>query len=96
MTIRQKLNILVVSSIAFSVMAAAVLFWAFQQLEEKHEESRFAGTIIRNVFELNTLTNDYLLHHRKRAKRQWLAKYDTTKKALEEMRKRKLSRCSSM
>ena len=41
------------------------------------EKSRVTEAIIKGVFELNILTNDFLLHSGERAKIQWQSRYNT-------------------
>jgi len=60
-----------------------------------------ASKIIKDIFELNIVTYEYLMHHEERMHQQWLLKYDSLGKLLEEMIKEEihpehLSRLESM
>jgi len=53
-------------------------------------ESDAASKIIKDIFELNIVTYEYLMHHEERMHQQWLLKYDSLGNLLEGMRKEEM------
>jgi PAS domain S-box-containing protein len=62
----------------------SILFFATQEVNEAIKKNRAANEIIRGMFELNILTNEYLMHGEERAKTQWQLKHDSLRKLLKE------------
>jgi two-component system cell cycle sensor histidine kinase/response regulator CckA len=85
MKIRTKLQIAAIFSITVALMIGLILFFSAQQVNEAIKKKMAADEIIRGMFELNILTNSYLLHHEERAKTQWQLKHDSLKRVLEEV-----------
>ena len=86
MTIRRRLqlSILGVGGIALLTFGL-VLTWTTQQVNVAIEQNRIADQIVEGVFELNIVSNDYLLHHEARAPTQWQWRYDTLAELLNEL-----------
>ena len=77
MKISNRLHVSTLFSIVTVFVAGAVIFLTFGQMNKVSEEGMVADAITRGIFELNILTNDYLLYHEKRAQTQWRSKHDT-------------------
>ena len=76
MTIKTNLwlSILVAGGIAVLVFGL-ILAWTSRQVSEAIEQSKAMDKVVKGVFELNIITNDYLLHHEERAQTQWGLRY---------------------
>jgi signal transduction histidine kinase/CheY-like chemotaxis protein len=64
-----------------------IVFQAFNQINREIQTSSSAARMIKDIFELNIITYDYVIHHEKRMQQQWLLKYDSLGKLLEAMSK---------
>ena len=87
MKVRTSLFLL---SAIFVILIAAlgyVMFHTSELVNREVRESESATKIIKDVFELSIVTNDYLSHHEERMVQQWQLKYDSLGKYLEGMRK---------
>lgn len=82
MRIKNRLHISTLFSIVTVFVAGAVALLTFDQINKVSEEGITADAITRGIFELNILTNDYLLYHEKRAQTQWQSKHDSLSKLL--------------
>jgi len=85
MKIKTKLQITTVVSLIVALVIGSILFFSAQQVNEGIKKDMAADEIIRGLFELNILTNEYLMHHEERAKTQWQLKHDSIKRLLEEI-----------
>ena len=85
MKIKTKLQIVTVLSLTVALVIGAILFFSAQQVNDAIKKDRAADEIIRGLFELNILTNEYLMQHEERAKTQWQVKHDSIKRFLEEV-----------
>jgi PAS domain S-box-containing protein len=85
MKIRTKLQIAAIFSITVALAIGLILFFSARQVNEAIKKEMTADEIIRGLFELNILTNEYLIHHEERAKTQWQLKHDSLKKLLGEV-----------
>ncbi len=70
------------ASIAASV--ATGLYVTFQDVNEALRKDQVARDMARGIFELTTLTGDYLLHYEIRAQTQWKQKHGSLARLLEE------------
>ena len=84
MRIKTKLQIATVLSLTVALAIGSILFFSAQQVNEAIKKNRAADEIIRGLFELNILTNEYLMHDEERAKTQWQLKHDSLRKLLKE------------
>lgn len=84
MKIKTKLQIVTVLSLTVAVMTGLILFFSAQQVNEAIKKNRAVDQIIRGLFELHILTEEYLSHHEERAKTQWQLKHDSLRKLLKE------------
>jgi len=85
MKIKTKLQITTVLSLTVALVIGLILFFSAQQVNEAIKKNRTADEIMRGLFELNILTEEYLIHHEERAKTQWQLKHDSLKKLLGEV-----------
>jgi signal transduction histidine kinase len=85
MKIKTKLQIVTVLSLTVALVIGAILFFSAHQVNDAIKKDRAADEIIRGLFELNILTNEYLMHHEERTKTQWQIKHDSIKRFLEEV-----------
>ena len=85
MKIKTKLQIVTVLSLTVALVIGAILFFSAHQVNDAIKKDRAADEIIRGLFELNILTNEYLMQHEERAKTQWQVKHDSIKRFLEEV-----------
>jgi signal transduction histidine kinase/HAMP domain-containing protein len=83
MKIKTKLQIATVVSLTVALVIGSILFFSAQQVNNAIKKDMATDEIIKGLFELNILTNSYLLHHEERAKTQWQLKHDSIKKVLE-------------
>ncbi len=85
MKIKTKLQITTVVSLIVALVIGLILFFSARQVNEAIKKEMAADEIIRGLFELNILTDEYLIHHEERAKTQWQLKHDSIKRFLEEV-----------
>jgi PAS domain S-box-containing protein len=83
MKIKTKLQIATILSLTVALVIGLILFFSARQVNEAIKKEKAADEIIRGLFELNILTNEYLIHHEERAKIQWQLKHDSIKRFLE-------------
>ncbi|MBM4308176.1 MAG: PAS domain S-box protein, partial [Deltaproteobacteria bacterium] len=86
MKIKTKLQITTVVSLIVALVIGSILFFSAQQVNKAIEKDMAADEIIKGLFELNILTNEYLIHHEERAKTQWQLRHDSIKRLLEEIK----------
>ena len=84
MRIKTRLQITTIFTITVALVIGSILFFATQEVNEAIKKNRAANEIIRGMFELNILTNEYLMHGEERAKTQWQLKHDSLRKLLKE------------
>jgi signal transduction histidine kinase len=72
MNIRWKLQfVALVGGAIVTLTLGLVLTWTSAQVSQAIEQSLAIDEVVRGVFELSVVTNDYLLHHEDRARMQW-------------------------
>jgi signal transduction histidine kinase len=85
MKVKTKLQITTVVSLIVALVIGSILFFSAQQVNKRIKKDMAADEIIRGLFELNILINEYLMHHEERAKAQWQLRHDSIKRLLEEI-----------
>ena len=75
MKIKTKLKVNTLVSAGVVLIVGITLLWASQQVKDSISKNKTAGQLVEGIFGLNILTNDYLLHREKRARRQWQLKH---------------------
>lgn len=61
--------------VTLAVISSLAVFYSFRHMEQKLNESRDIQDVVRGIFDLNILTDEYLLYHEKRPLNQWNQKY---------------------
>lgn len=84
MKIKSKLKITMFVSIVAVVFCLCVLGKAFMRVSEASTLEKRADEIVRGVFELTMLTNDYLIHKSARAEQQWQIKHSQLTKLIKQ------------
>ncbi len=77
MKIRNSLFLL---SAVFAILIAAlgfIVLQSFSQVNREIKESSSANRMVKDVFELNIITYEYVMHHEKRMQQQWMVKSDS-------------------
>lgn len=85
MKIKTKLQISAVLSISIALVISLVLFLASQEVDQAVQQSRAVYQIVKNVFELNLLLNDFLLRHGEQTEAGWQMKHESLGKLLAEL-----------
>ncbi len=80
MKLKTKFGIISTIVIGLVLIVGFFVFIQVQKLEETIEENRIAGEIMKGVFELNLLTNDYLLRPGERNREQWQSRHKSIEK----------------
>jgi PAS domain S-box-containing protein len=73
--IKSKLKINMLVSMLSVAFCMAMLANTFMRVRQANSLEKRADEIVRNVFELTMLTNDYLIHRNARAEQQWQIKH---------------------
>ncbi len=76
MTIKTRLKLASLIILGSIIVSSLAVFFISQELDEELQESQIAEQMLASVFDLNTLTTDYLSHHELRAQSQWHNKHD--------------------
>ncbi|MCJ7568491.1 MAG: HAMP domain-containing protein, partial [Anaerolineales bacterium] len=86
MSIKRKLLLGIVVSLGLGAVAIGLLLgWAWTETSDSISHVQFSNEVVQAVFELDIVTNDYLLHHEARAKRQWHLRADSLERLFEEV-----------
>lgn len=86
MTIKAKLQIITTITIFLTLIIGIFVFSVNRELRKVIEENQKADEIVKGIFELNILSNDYILHPERRSYDQWQTRYDSTAKLLTEIK----------
>ncbi len=79
MRIKTRLQIITIVFVVVAVTAGVTFYWTSVQTEIVRREDLMSLSFLKGITELEILTNDYLLHHGKRAQAQWEIKYGNLK-----------------
>lgn len=82
MKIKTKLGINALLPIGLVLLTAAVLVGAARHIGGITEQGRLANAIVKDVFELTIVADEYMLSHGERAQKQWALKYDALEQRL--------------
>ena len=82
MKLKTKFRIISVIVIGLALSVGVFVFIQVRELEGQIKENRTAAEIMKGVFELNLLTNDYLLHPGERNQEQWQVRYQSIEELL--------------
>lgn len=75
MKIITKVKIIAAFSFSMALILGFSIFLTVLVMEEEMEHSKITNEIVKDVFELNIVTYDYLAYHDERPKMQWQLKY---------------------
>ena len=76
MLIRTKLKIVIYLCILLAAMSSVTVFYSLRNMEQKLDERRNINDMVRGIFDLTVLTDEYLLYHEKRPLAQWNRQYN--------------------
>lgn len=86
MKIKSKLRISTLFSLCTALAAGFALFLILQGVNEAIESNKAADAVVKGVFELDTLTYEYLLNHEARMQAQWLLRHDSLSEIFKKMK----------
>jgi PAS domain S-box-containing protein len=87
MKIRTNLFLLSAIFVLLTAALGLIVLQSFGQINREIKESNSANKMIKDIFELNIVTYEYVMHHEKRMQQQWMLKYDLLGKLLKRMGK---------
>ncbi len=90
MKIKTSLFLLSAVFIMLIAIIGSMLFFVFSQINKELADSQSVNQIVREVFELNIITDEYLAHHEERMEQQWQLQYSSLSKPLEDLREKEL------
>lgn len=94
MKIVTRLTLLSLTFVVLIVVIGLLTVGTFSRINKEFTESYDANLLIKDVFELNIVTYQYIMHHEKRMQQQWRLKYDSFGKLLDRIsRKEAHSEC---
>jgi signal transduction histidine kinase len=85
MKVSTRLFLLSAVFVVLIVVLGFVMFQTSELINTDVKDGEEATQIIRDIFELNIVTFEYLSHHEERMEQQWLLKYETLSNLLEDM-----------
>ncbi len=77
MKIKTKFKIIVPLVLSLALLLCGIIFTIVQNMNETMEKSRIANEIVKDVFELDIVSHDYIMYHEERAKTQLQLKHDS-------------------
>jgi len=81
--IKKKLQLIVIVTGGVALLVfGLILAWTSRQVSEAIEQNKVMDKVVKGVFELNIITNDYMLRHQERAQAQWQLRYRSLAKLL--------------
>lgn len=90
MKIRTNLFLLSGTFIILIIIVGLIMFYSFGEMKREIQESETINKVIKNIFELNIISYEYLIHYEQRMREQWLLKYGSLGKLLDEVKKEEL------
>lgn len=76
MMIRTKLKIVNYLCVTFAIISSIVVFHSFRNMERKLDQRRDINRVVRGVFALTVLADEYMLYHERRPLVQWNQTYN--------------------
>jgi len=83
MMIRTKLKTVIYLCIMLAAISSITVFYSFRNMEQKLDEKRNIHDMVRGLFDLTILTDEYLLYHEKRPLEQWNRQYNALAGSIE-------------
>ncbi len=91
MRVRTSLALLSASFVVLLAATGALMSLTFRIMGEQTSLAAHSDLIVRDTFELNILTYEYLMHREARMREQWKRKYRSLGNVLHDMERRPLS-----
>lgn len=82
MKIKDKLAILSIAATLVSVVLCSVLLITSAKVSKQNDEYQLANSIQNTISSLETVGYEYLVHHERRMKKQWMQRYNSLAKNL--------------
>ena len=76
MMIKTKLKVVIYLCVTLAAISSIAFFRSFQHMERKLDQRRDINKVVRGVFDLHILANEYLLYQERRPLEQWNRKYN--------------------
>lgn len=86
MSIRKRLAAIAILPLAVALLFSLYVVHKDRHLRDHRKELQFATTLAQDVFDLNFLSDRYLIYQERQIKDQWLTKHDAIGKRLAEKR----------
>jgi CHASE3 domain sensor protein len=86
MKMKAALKIIALIPLFLSLIIILAVFWATREMKASREMNRSAERIVENAFELNVITDQYLLYPGERPKIQFRSIHNSMKRALEKIK----------
>lgn len=83
MTIQTKIKVIILTWVLLVIVGAGMIFLLNRQIVKENNRIVATSDLINDIFQLNILTNDYIINGEDRARSQWLLKYSSIEKLLE-------------
>ena len=77
MKIKSKFRIVMAVFLSIAIVLCTIIFLTVQDMNEAMEKNRIAEEIVKDVFELNIVSHDYVRYHEERPRMQCRSKYDS-------------------
>jgi len=87
MKIKTTLFLLSASFVILILALGSIMFMTFGGINRVIDESQRTNLLVKEFFDLDIVTYEYLRHHEKRMLQQWQIKYDSVGKQLENLKK---------
>ena len=91
MKIKTNLYLLSTIFVTMCVAIGFVVFYSLGQINKEVKISNSGSRLVKDIFELNIVTNEYAMHHEERMQKQWRIKYNSLYRELERIREMPLS-----
>ena len=82
MTIKAKFKIFTTVAVGLLLIFVVFIYFTSQKSTKLYEAQHRAAAIVKGVFELNIMTNDFILHRVLRSLEQWWLRYNSTARLL--------------
>ena len=77
MKIKTKFRIVVTVFLVIAIVLCGIIFLTVKDTNEAMEKNKISKIMVKDVFELNIVSHDYIMYHEERPKMQWQSKYDS-------------------
>ena len=77
MKIKSRFQLAVSVFIVISIVFGVSIVLTVRDMNEALDKNKIASKMVKDVFELNILSNDYIMYHEERPKTQWQSKHES-------------------